>query len=217
MNEANLVDARDRTGTWGRPNRNRRNTMERFAYGRVLDIGCASDAYTGRLRERGLRTLSVDLLPIASPPPNFVRASADRLPFADNSVDTALLFEVLEHIPDPGSSLREIARVASRLILSVPNCSIDPSLPLTGLVPYHFTDRTHVNFFDAASLHDVLSDNGWRTIHLRHINPVSPGALSLRGWGCPISLLQVLAPLLKRLPRPHPLAMSLLAVADRSS
>jgi SAM-dependent methyltransferase len=48
-------------------------------------------------------------------------ADAMALPFKDKSADLVLAIEVLEHLPEPETALREIARVARhRVILSVP-------------------------------------------------------------------------------------------------
>ncbi|HUK37608.1 MAG TPA: class I SAM-dependent methyltransferase [Methanomicrobiales archaeon] len=58
------------------------------------------------LRARGLETLQADI---------------GSLPFRDDSVDVVLLFETLEHVPDPIRVLREIGRVTKRsLVLSIP-------------------------------------------------------------------------------------------------
>lgn len=211
-----LSTARDAAGTWGNLNRNRLRAVRDHARGRVLDIGCGSDAYTAALRDRGHATVGVDFLALQNSPPDFARASATHLPFADDAFGTALLFEVLEHIEDPGDALDEIARVADRLIMSVPNCARDAALAMSGLVQYHYTDPTHVNFFDEESIRSLLESTGWSITEVRHINPVSPGALSLHGWGVPIGVIRRIAPILKRLPRPRPLTMSIVVVADRS-
>jgi SAM-dependent methyltransferase len=161
--------------------------------------------------------VSVDVLDVSPTPPNFVRASASDLPFADSSFTTALLFEVLEHIDQPDRALCEVRRIANRLVMSVPNCKSYAILPLTGLTLHHYTDPTHVNFFDDVSLIELLESCGWNVREIRHINPVSPGTLMFYGWGIPLSVLRVLAPLLKRIPRPRPLTMSIVAVADAAS
>lgn len=211
-----LSSARDATGTWGNLNRHRLRAVQDFATGRVVDIGCGSDAYTAALRSRGHATVGVDFLALDNVPPEFARASATKLPFTNDSFGTALLFEVLEHIDDPGEALREIARVSSRLVMSVPNCERDAVLAMSGLVQYHYTDPTHVNFFDEDSIRDLLESNGWRVTEVRHISPVSPGALSLYGWGVPLGVIRRIAPVLKRLPRPRPLTMSIVVIADRA-
>ena len=102
-----LSAARDAAGTWGNLNRNRLRAVQEHAKGRVLDIGCGSDAYTAALRDRGHATVGVDFLALQDPPPDFARASATHLPFADKAFGTAVLFEVLEHLEDPGVALRE--------------------------------------------------------------------------------------------------------------
>jgi ubiquinone/menaquinone biosynthesis C-methylase UbiE len=53
-----------------------------------------------------------------------LRASADRLPFADGAFQVVLCTEVLEHVPDPSAVLRELMRVAApgaRVVISIPN------------------------------------------------------------------------------------------------
>lgn len=48
-------------------------------------------------------------------------ASASRLPFGDACFDLVLAIEVLEHVPDPGAALAEMARVArGPVVVSVP-------------------------------------------------------------------------------------------------
>ena len=65
-----------------------------------------SDPAVRSLRARGLETLKADI---------------EYLPFRDSSVEVVLLFETLEHVPDPVRVLREIGRVCSRsLVLSIP-------------------------------------------------------------------------------------------------
>lgn len=95
------------------------------ARGVVLDIGCADRWAEARL-PAGCRYLGVDSVDTgqgmygARPT---VFADAATLPFADESIDTVLLFEVLEHLARPTAALAEIGRVlkpGGRLLASVP-------------------------------------------------------------------------------------------------
>src|SRR6185369_16042204 len=57
-------------------------------------------------------------------PLSFVCGDATRLPLASASVDAVTLFDVLEHIDDDGSALREALRVlrpGGALLISAPN------------------------------------------------------------------------------------------------
>ena len=70
------------------------------------------------------------------------------IPFADNSFDTAIAIEVLEHVPHWDSILAEMLRVASRMVLiSVPNIGGIPPMSRDVVVPLHILEGTHVNFF----------------------------------------------------------------------
>jgi ubiquinone/menaquinone biosynthesis C-methylase UbiE len=51
---------------------------------------------------------------------NFVRASAEDLPFEDKKFDQACLFEIVEHSKNPVKVLSEARRVAKKVIISVP-------------------------------------------------------------------------------------------------
>lgn len=93
------------------------------ARGVVLDVGSA-DQWAQRALPGGCVYYALDH-PAAggydSKPDVF--GDALSLPFRSESIDTVLLLEVLEHLPDPDRALGEIARVlhpSGRLVLSVP-------------------------------------------------------------------------------------------------
>lgn len=95
------------------------------AHGTVLDVGCGDRWVEPVLPEDcwyvGLDSLSTGRSLYRSNPSVF--GDAGKLPIADESVDTVLMFEVLEHLPAPGAALREIHRClrpGGKVVLSVP-------------------------------------------------------------------------------------------------
>ena len=98
----------------------------------VLDVGCGEGVLTHKWAERlgDKRIVGLDL-----DEPELQAAwehrkrdnleyrvlEATTLPFADGEFDVATAIEVLEHVPQPAQTIREMARVANRhLIVSVP-------------------------------------------------------------------------------------------------
>lgn len=101
----------------------------------LLDIGCGNGLYTIRFAEGARRTIGLD---IADEPLNearrnraqlkggaeFVRASAESLPFSDGTFEVVLAIEVLDHIENQDSILKEANRIlndSGYLVVYVPN------------------------------------------------------------------------------------------------
>lgn len=93
--------------------------------GLVIDVGCA-DGHARSCLPAAAQYVGLDYLATAAgwygTRPD-VFADARRLPFADASVDHALLLDVLEHIPEPDRCIEQLARVlkpGGSLVLDVP-------------------------------------------------------------------------------------------------
>jgi 2-polyprenyl-3-methyl-5-hydroxy-6-metoxy-1,4-benzoquinol methylase len=132
--------------------------------GRVLDFGCGVGALVKELRGRGQHTSGVEieremlqgkLLPEAAPYIQFYDPPI--LPFGADSFETVTALEVLEHVENIEMALREMSRVASKLIASVPDIGTIPLLHRHGVVPWHLLECTHLNFFTERSFKAVLS------------------------------------------------------------
>lgn len=87
--------------------------LKKFARGKLLDLGC------GQAPLYGTYAPLVDDIVLAdweNAPYDDQHVDvhcdiADKLPFKDNSFDTVLLSDVLEHIPYPKSAMQEVARI----------------------------------------------------------------------------------------------------------
>lgn len=108
-----------------RDERSKGECLFRHSSGLVADIGC-SDQSSRKSLSPECHYLGVDYFYTATQwygtQPG-VYADGQQLPFRENSIDTVLLLDVLEHLPEPGRCLTEIHRVlkaGSCLILQVP-------------------------------------------------------------------------------------------------
>jgi hypothetical protein len=101
-------------------------------------------------------------------------------------------FEVLEHVPDPISAMREFHRVCTdNVILSVPNCELPESLERSRLSYFHYTDRSHVNFFTTSSLRNLLIETGFEIVEVRLINACDTSHLVRDMFALPESIARL--------------------------
>jgi len=119
----------------------------------VLDIGCGAGVYVSEMNKRNkdcqgveINSKYVDMALKANLP---VRGyDGKTIPFADNSFNTVMAVEVLEHVEDWESLLREMLRVAARrVIVTTPNIAVLSGMQKHGVVPWHLLEATHLNFF----------------------------------------------------------------------
>ena len=142
---------------------------------RLLDLGCGLGGYSEVLAERGFEVSAFDVVPEYVERARALGVHAEvydgeRLPLADNAVDTVFMLEVIEHLEDPARLLREARRVARRnVLISTPNCTQS-----FGRVPVEFShmlDVDHKQFFTVSSLHELL-DGVFGSCAVEQIAPV---------------------------------------------
>ena len=94
---------------------------EEYVHGELLDVGCGSKPYKDTYFSAATSYVGVDYASEKSRPD--IIASALSLPLDNESFDTVVSTELLEHVPDPLRALREMHRVlkpGGHLILSTP-------------------------------------------------------------------------------------------------
>jgi len=118
---------------------------------------------------------------------------AAMLPFRDGAFDRVLSSEVLEHLPDPGAAVAELARVTRRggiVVLSVPNERlIDRTKSLLARarvlrflsssdyqVPADMKDEWHLHAFDLETLRAVATPY----LDIQQVAPIPHALLPLR-------------------------------------
>ena len=153
--------------------------------GRLLDWGCGHGHAAAALGRAGLDVVALEYVPDAAegsrgPLPFFPEVEAQytqepvRLPFEDRSFDGVLSLGVLEHVPDPEGSLREIHRVlrpGGRIyVYKLPNrySYLERIARLAGLAYHGMLPNDTI--WTTASARAALEQAGFRVLELRRAN-----------------------------------------------
>jgi SAM-dependent methyltransferase len=138
---------------------------------RVLEIGCGFGQFLSVLRERGFSNLLG-----ADPSPGCARAAMqyygvpviDRTIFSieppDTPYDFLILTGVMEHIRDLDRTIErfhELLSPTGRVYLEVPDAS---RLNANSDAPFQEFSVEHINYFSPASLNNLMSKRGFRTV-----------------------------------------------------
>ena len=192
---------------------NRFNAMLARRYGRggarLLEIGVGMGHLVGQL-ENTFETYGMDINHWAVKQSKSVvqktqleTASAQELPFSDNSFNVVIIKHIVEHLPDPQKAIREIGRVTEPggvLILATPN--LDSLLkPWKGDKWIGYQDPTHISLKRPAEWLDmirsadfsplkVFSDGFWDVPYVRFLpSPIQKlffgslgGFQAITGW-----------------------------------
>jgi SAM-dependent methyltransferase len=154
---------------------------------RVLDMGCGGGRHAFALYKAGARVVALDrdaaelgdvagmfaALAAEVPPAasaSAVRGDAYRLPFADASFDKIIAAEVLEHLPEDGRAMAELARVlkpGGLIAVTVPRWG--PEKVCWALSDeYHANEGGHIRIYKAAQLRRRLARQGLEPVGAHH-------------------------------------------------
>ncbi|MFX1282169.1 MAG: class I SAM-dependent methyltransferase [Promethearchaeota archaeon] len=91
--------------------------------GRVLDVGCGDIDVTGhlychnRLKQKYKEVIGIDIHPGRRK--NAIKASASHIPFADQSIEYVVSFDVIEHIKNYSAVIKDMLRTANRRVIII--------------------------------------------------------------------------------------------------
>ena len=165
--------------------------------GRVLDVGCAEGANADALRARGAtRVTGIEtdegFAARARERLDEVRTGSveEELPWEPASFDTILCWDVLEHLRDPWSALRNLGELlvpGGRVHIALPNArhtSLWLPLVLRGrfaYAPEGILDVTHLRFFTRRDAEDLVRSAGLELTAVEHQRPdTGRGRVALR-------------------------------------
>lgn len=140
--------------------------VEQYAGHKILDAAAATGSFVNACNQLGYDASGIEIndeyVKVAQKK-NFpvTKGDAGKLTFADNSFDTVLLFEILEHIADEKERqkiLREAKRVARKnVLITTPNSNHLDLLYNAGLTYEHMLDRDHKVFWNDESIEQEIS------------------------------------------------------------
>ncbi len=113
----------------------------------LLDAGCGSGYFLGRLAGLGYDLTGCDLMTSKTKDFNFVMASIEDLPFRDKEFDIVVCNHTLEHVVDVQKAVSELKRITRKqLIITVPCQKY-----------FKYTLDLHLHFFpQSAVLEDLV-------------------------------------------------------------
>ena len=170
------------------------NGMGVPARGRLLDVGCGAGYFLDAARVVGWQVAGVEL---SGPAAALARDSLGldvwsgslvEAAFPDDAFDLVTMFEVLEHMRDPGAALQEANRVLRRgglLAIEVPN-DMDAYRARFARPDNRWwvIPPVHLYYFNASTLSRWLLMNGFEPVYLATEGSVGGDLLSqLRGRG----------------------------------
>lgn len=151
-------------------------TLSLVTEGTVLDLGCGDGLLLSLLKEKGITGSGLDISEKGVTKAREKGLSVDlfdfsnKLPFPDNTFDTVIMLDLLEHLYDPEFLLREATRVSrANVIVGVPNFSSLPARlqTLGGKIPENnHPKKGHIYWFNYNVLTSLFTKSNLEVVKI---------------------------------------------------
>ena len=152
---------------------------------RVLDVGCGRGTLVKLARSAGFEAYGLERHYPDSPfSPHIFYHDLTESGFLDNQFQVVVLWHVLEHLPEPAESLREIYRLLKPggwLSVAVPNFG-GAQARASGPRWFHLDLPRHYWHFEAHSLEGLLERSGFRITHRATLSVEYDWFGTLQSW-----------------------------------
>jgi SAM-dependent methyltransferase len=143
----------------------------------ALDVATGGGHVAARLRELGLRVVTVDPAPGMAPD---VVSRAEQLPFAAASFDVVACRTAAHHFDDVRAAVREMTRVSADRVLLVDTLNMGAAAEEAEKL----RDPSHVRNYTESEWGEVMSDAGLGIDEVRFVEHSVDFAAWLRRTGC---------------------------------
>lgn len=144
----------------------------------ILDVGSGIGAYVEALAQRSYRARGVEINSEyvqkgLSSGRDISLYDGRKISYDNNSFDTVISIEVLEHVENWKELLLEMIRVSRKnVLISVPNIGVIPEMSKHHVVPWHILELSHVNFFTREILNYHLKQIDGITFYISPYAPI---------------------------------------------
>jgi ubiquinone/menaquinone biosynthesis C-methylase UbiE len=143
----------------------------------ALDVATGGGHVARRLRELGMKVVTVDPAPGMNPD---VVSRAEKLPFADSSFDVVACRTAAHHFADVRAAVREMARVSGDRVLIVDTLDMGEEAERAE----RLRDPSHVRNYTAAEWRALVDEAGLGIDEVRFTAHTFDFAAWLRRTGC---------------------------------
>jgi SAM-dependent methyltransferase len=197
----------------------RKDRILRYAGRSVLDVGCGDGRWVGALLHYQYEIYGIDAAARPYGPEvaqHIFKADACHLPFKDQSFDTVLMINVLEHLDDD-AALREAYRICRKnIIFSVPH-EQEEELGEYNIIYSAYGDPTHLRHYGIERIRSTFASTGFEIREIAFELPMNPFGLFLRCLRLPRRWTFVAGAFVNKLPGVKKYYMNIEGVAAKNA